>query len=142
MPALPVMPTKVGIQWSAKRDPFPSCPRRWVSRGEMKKPRALLCACILLISQIGLVARGGCNYCASIMPFWVPAFAGMTERELCVDGYLQSECEHISCWHALRGAGLRVSLSRGGGLRPYPALRRFNRSAIGNMQRDVHMQNL
>ncbi len=48
------------------------------------------------------------------MSFWVPACAGMMERELRVGGYLVRECRY-RCWHALRGVVLVALLSRGGG---------------------------
>jgi len=48
------------------------------------------------------------------MSFWVPAFAGMTERGLLAGGYYLIEGEY-RCWHALRGAVLERYFSRGGG---------------------------
>jgi len=65
------------------------------------------------------------------MFFWVPAFAGMTGRGLRVGGYLVSEYGyfHAGTPYGVRGWG---RLCPGVAARwPYPALRRFNRSAIG-----------
>jgi len=40
-------------------------------------------------------------------------------------------CKLSLCWHTLRGARLGALFSRGGGLWPYPALRRCNPFGIG-----------
>ena len=74
MPTITVIPTQVGNQ-----------------RGDGGAEGTAL-ACILEFPQVGLVVRYDYRHRASIMPIWVPACAGMTERELCVGGKLENEC--------------------------------------------------